>query len=51
MTTRIKTLIHKSNTNILRLALLSALVLMNVCPSRAVAQDGHSHTSTRQHAK
>ena len=25
-----------------------ALVLMNVCPSRALAQDGHSHT---QHAQ
>ncbi|MGC2193677.1 MAG: hypothetical protein WA628_03305 [Terriglobales bacterium] len=25
-----------------------ALVLMNVCPSRALAQDGHSHTLTQQ---
>src|ERR1700730_8321378 len=25
-----------------------ALVLMNVCPSRAMAQDGHSHTPTPQ---
>ena len=25
-----------------------ALVLMNVCPSRALAQDGHSHTPTPQ---
>ncbi|MBZ5624897.1 MAG: hypothetical protein LAQ69_40275 [Acidobacteriia bacterium] len=48
MTTRIKTLIHKSNTSILRLALLSALVLTSVCPSRALAQDGHSHTPTPQ---
>ena len=42
MTTRIKNLAYKSNTSIMRLALLSAL-LMNVCPSRALAQDGHSH--------
>ena len=48
MTTRIKTLIRKSNTSILRLAPLSALVLMNVCPSRALAQDGHSHAPTPQ---
>jgi hypothetical protein len=48
MTTRIKTLIYKSNTSILRLALPSALVLMNVCPSRALAQDRHSHTPTPQ---
>src|ERR1700716_1756421 len=47
MTTRIKTLVYKSNTSILHLA-LSALVLMNVCPSRALAQDGHSHTPTPQ---
>ena len=48
MTTRIKTLVYKSNTSILLLALLSDLVLMNVCPSRALAQDGHSHTPTPQ---
>ena len=48
MTTRIKTFIHKSNTSILRLALPGALVLMNVCPSSALAQDGHSHMSTPQ---
>src|SRR6266567_3350964 len=51
MTTRIKTLIRKSNTSILRLAPLSALVLMNVCPSRALAQDGHSHAPTPQQYK
>ena len=28
---------------------LIALVLINVCPSRAMAQDGHSHTATPQH--
>src|SRR5713101_2649734 len=48
MTTRIKTLVHKPNTSIMPLALLSALVLMNVCPSPARAQDGHSHTPTQQ---
>jgi len=47
MTTRIKNLVYKSNTSIMRLALLSAL-LMNVCPSRALAQDGHSHTPKPQ---
>jgi hypothetical protein len=26
-----------------------ALVLMNVCPSRALAQDGHSHTPAQQY--
>jgi hypothetical protein len=26
-----------------------ALVLMNVCPSRIMAQDGHSHAPTQQH--
>jgi len=48
MTTRFKTLIHKSSTGILRLALPGALVLMNVCPPRALAQDGHAHTPTTQ---
>jgi hypothetical protein len=48
MTTRINTLIQKSSTSILRLALPSALILMNFCHSRAMAQDGHSHTSTPQ---
>jgi len=48
MTTQIKTLIHKSNRSILRLALPSALILMNLCYSRALAQDGHSHTPTPQ---
>jgi len=47
MTTRIKTLVYKSNTSIMHLALLSAL-LMNVYPSRALAQDGHSHTPKPQ---
>src|SRR5215813_5010676 len=47
MTTRIKTLVYKSNTSIMHVALLSAL-LMNVCPSRALAQDGHSHTPKPQ---
>jgi hypothetical protein len=28
---------------------MMALVLMSVCPSRALAQDGHSHTLTAQH--
>jgi hypothetical protein len=31
---------------LLRSAMLSAVVLNNVCPSRALAQDGHSHTPT-----
>jgi hypothetical protein len=48
MTTRIKTLIDKSNTSILRLVMPSALIFMNVCPSRALAQDRHSHTPTPQ---
>src|SRR5262249_59942056 len=47
MTTRIKTLVYKSNTSIMHLALLSAL-LMDVCPSRALAQDGHLHTPKPQ---
>src|SRR5215467_5508670 len=47
MTTRIKNLAYKSNTSIMRLALLSAL-LMDVCPSRALAQDGHLHTPKPQ---
>ena len=51
MTTRIKTLITKSSTSILRLAPLSALVLMNVCLSRALAQDGHSHAPTGRQYK
>ena len=51
MTTRIKTLIHTSKTSIPRLALLSTLVLTNVCPWRALAQDSHSHTSTDQHGE
>lgn len=46
MTTRIKTLIHRSNASIPRLALASTLVLMNVGASRALAQDGHSHAQT-----
>jgi hypothetical protein len=48
MTTRIKTLIRKSNIAILRVTLPGALVLLNVCPSRAWAQDGHSHTTTQE---
>ena len=51
MTTRIKTLITKSSASILRLAPLSALVLMNVCLSRALAQDGHSHAPTGRQYK
>jgi hypothetical protein len=43
-----KTLNHKSNAGILRLALLGALVLTTVCASRALAQDGHSHSATQQ---
>ena len=41
--TTLKTLIHKSNTRIPRLTLLSAFVLMNVYPSPVLAQAGHSH--------
>ena len=48
MTTRFKTLIHKSSTSILRLALPGALVLMNVCQSRALAQDAHAHSPATQ---
>jgi hypothetical protein len=48
MTTRIKTLIQKSNTSILQLALVSALVLVNICPWRALAQDNHIHAATPQ---
>jgi len=48
MTTQIVTPVYKSNTSILRRALLSALVLMNVCPWRALAQDHHSHTQSPQ---
>jgi hypothetical protein len=43
--------VHAINMKVRRFAAqcsLIALVLMNVCPSRAVAQDGHSHTSTPQ---
>jgi hypothetical protein len=42
---RIDYLQRESKTNILPLTLLSALVLMNVCPSRALAQDGNSHST------
>jgi hypothetical protein len=48
MTRRIEILIHKSSVRTLPLALLSTLVLMNVSPGRALAQDGHSHTPTSQ---
>jgi hypothetical protein len=51
MTTRIKTFIHQSNTSILRPAMLSAFVLMNVCASHGLAQDIHSHTSAPQQQK
>jgi len=44
MTTRIKTLIDKSNAAILRLALPGALVLANICSSHALAQNNHAHT-------
>ena len=44
MSIRIKTLIQKSNTSILRSALLSALVLTNV----ALAQGGHAHAATEK---
>jgi hypothetical protein len=47
MTKQIRTLIHKSNTSILRLALPSVFVLMNVGASRALAQV-HSHVPTPQ---
>lgn len=50
MTKRIKTFIHKSNTSILRLALPSVLVLMNVGASRALAQV-HSHVPTPQQSE
>jgi hypothetical protein len=48
MTTRIKTLIGRSNTAILRVALLGALAFLNVCPSSARAQNGHSHTTPKE---
>ena len=48
MTTRIQTLIRRSNTSILLVALPGALALLNVCPSRAWAQDGHSHTTSQE---
>src|ERR1700687_3316322 len=48
MSIRIKTLIYKSSTSMLRSALLSALVLTNVCTSHVLAQDSHSHTATAQ---
>ena len=48
MSIRIKNPINKSNASILRSALVGALVLTNVCASRALAQDGHSHTTTTQ---
>ena len=44
MSIRIKTLIDKSNTSVLRSALVGTLVLTNV----ALAQNGHSHTATAQ---
>jgi hypothetical protein len=43
--------VHAINMKVRRFAtqcLLIALVLTNVCSSRAVAQDGHSHTSPPQ---
>lgn len=49
MTTQIKTFIRRSNAIILRVALPSALALLNVCPSSAWAQDGHSHTTKQEH--
>src|SRR5881275_1787825 len=48
MTTRIKTLVYNGTTSIPRVALLGALVLTNICSSRALAQDGHSHTATAE---
>src|SRR6185295_16546594 len=47
MTTRIKTAIDKANTSVLCLA-LSAFALINVCPSSALAQEGHDHAATAQ---
>src|SRR5437867_1471460 len=47
-TMTIKTLIPKSNASILRLALLGSLALTMVFASRALAQDGHSHSTTQQ---
>src|SRR4051812_6505060 len=45
MTTKqITTLVRISATSILRLAALSAIVLVNTWAFRALAQDGHSHT-------
>jgi hypothetical protein len=46
MTTPIKTIIHRLNRTILRLAPPSALVLLNVCTSLMWGQDTHSHTKT-----
>jgi len=43
----IRTFNHKSTASIARLA-LGALVMTIVCGSRAVAQDGHSHSGAQQ---
>jgi hypothetical protein len=48
MTTRIKRIIHESSARITHLALLSTLVLMNLCPSLALAQGAHAHILTAQ---
>ena len=48
MTTRIKTFIQTSGMGMLRLAPLSAFVLMNVWPSPALAQAGHNHAPAVQ---
>jgi len=49
MTTQIKTLLHNSTRNILRVALPSALVLLNVGASRAWAQDARAQTTQIAH--
>jgi len=49
MTTPIKSFFQRSTTSILRPALMSALVLMNVGAPIAQAQDGHSHTPKQQY--
>jgi hypothetical protein len=43
-----KTLFHKSNASVPRLALLGVLALTIVCGSSAVAQDSHSHSGAQQ---
>ncbi len=48
-TAQLPTLIRKSDDSRRNCSILMiALVLMSVCPLRALAQDGHSHTQTSQ---